>query len=538
MDEKVISTITKELQRIIPDKPVEEMLDLYIAFSRMETPVERGIRSDWLDNVTAFYQMSDSMRASHEALLNAESFLKKVLYVIDEPTYARHFSENSLTMRSTMEQIGLLKDFPQNTRLDSYRYAADSNPIRSAIAQTYQLRNNQAHTSEDWSPSQMFTNVNAVMIATLYAVWLNRKVLETRVNVAAGNNQYGIDTLLKAQVKEYDRKIGEGFRYVSLLWEDNTRSQSRQILLDDLLADKQVLLSGDAGCGKTTALDQLEYQAAKKYLEAQTSVIPVKLALINENPSNQLEEMICHKLNIPSDYCQSLLEDNRILLLVDGLNELTTDAELKSRFVTALECFIAAHPRTGVVVTDRRYSPFPIQVQKTYQLKPLDKSDIVRYAKSRPECNDTVLTLLNELLEKPAFAELEFTPLLINQLLLALSAHQQLPNDLSDLIGIYLETLQTREYYEKRDLNAAPGKLDLFLMKLAMEMELGGSFRHTKALKLCADVMQAYGLQVDSYACVNLAVQLGILQLSDNSLSFLLNEYHTYYLLRAIEEDL
>jgi hypothetical protein len=248
--------------------------------------------------------------------------------------------------------------------------------------------------------------------------------------------------------------------------------------------------------------------------------------------------MICHKLNIPSEYCKTLLKKKSILLMIDGLNELTTDTAIKGKFVTAVEQFIADNAGLRVIVTDRRYSPFPIRLKKTYHLKPLGKDDILRYAKTRRECNDAVLALLTELLEKPSFADLEYTPLLINQLLLALSTRHQLPEDLSDLIGIYLESLLAREYEEKRDLNAAPGKLDLFLMKLAAECDVGGSILLFNALKLCNNVMMEYGVHVDSHVLVNLAVQLGILHLSGGHLSFVLDEYHTYYLLRSIASDL
>ena len=191
-----------------------------------------------------------------------------------------------------------------------------------------------------------------------------------------------------------------------------------------------------------------------------------------------------------------------------------------------------------MIVTDRRYSPFLVRLNKTYHLKPLDKEDILGYAKTRPECNEKVLALLPQLLEKPSFAELEFTPLLINQLLLALSSQEKLPEDFSELIGIYLVALQNREYYEKRDLLAAKGKLDLFLMKLASEVPLGESIQLIPAYELCANIMNKYNLDVKSDACVNLAVQLGILEQTDDSIAFMLEEYHTYYLLRAMDNKM
>ncbi len=538
MDKSVSRNIVNELHGTLPNYPIQEMLDLYIDFSQMETPEEQGICSDWIDNVESFYQLSDSMRTCHKFLLNSESFLKKVLYVVDEQEYKNCIANPKLGLYSAMEKIGLLKKFPPQVKLDTYDISKTNDPIAKAIAQTYQLRNNASHTSENWTLFQMIANVNAVMIATMYAVWCNRQIIQKCVSTATNNSQYGIDALLKDLVRKYDQKTREGFQYVPLLWDSGDGNQPKQILLKELLTDKQILLSGDAGCGKSTSLDQLEYQAAQKYLSGETNVIPVKLALINESPSHSLIEMICRKLNIPSEYCKILLKKKSILLLIDGLNELTTDSERKKQFVIALEQFIDRCPDINVIVTDRRYSPYPVRLEKTYHLKPMEKEDILRYAKTRPESNTAVLALLTELLEKPSFANLEYTPLLINQLLLALSTHHRLPQDLSDLIGIYLDALQAREYHEKRDLNAAPGKLDLFLMRLAMEPPQEKGHNLLQAMKLCAAISQEFGVDMHSDVCINLAVQLGILQQSDGYIDFILDEYRAHYLLKAIEANL
>jgi len=541
MDQNLLRNISNELQLLLPDKPVDKMLELYMDFARMETPVEQGVRSDWMDNVTLFYQMSDTMRTAHKNLLNPESFFKKVLYVADEQAYSEMTANPKLGLYTTLEKLGMLRGFPPHVHLENFDISRTNDPVCKAVAQTYRLRNSASHTSENWTFFQMISNVNAVMVATLCAVWYNKRAIESRVSASTSNEHYGIDALMKRLIQQYNKKNKDGFCYVSLLWESSGDRRPRQIVLNELLADKQLMLSGDAGCGKTTALDRLEYLAAQEYVNGETGVIPVKLALIHETPSHSLQDMICRHLNIPMDYCESLLAKRDILLLIDGLNELTTDTECKKKFVISLEQFINRYPDVKMVVTDRRYSPFPIRLEKTYHLKPMNREDILRYARTRPEGTDTVLALLETLLDKSSFSDLEYTPLLINQLLLALYTHHKLPEDLSDLIGIYLEALQKREYQEKRDLYAAPGKLDLFLMKLAIEepcengVESGKGYNLLHAMKLCAQIMQEYGVQLQSDVCINLAVQLGILQLTDGYVDFILDEYRSYYLTKAMD---
>ena len=75
-------------------------------------------------------------------------------------------------------------------------------------------------------------------------------------------------------------------------------------------------------------------------------------------------------------------------------------------------------------------------------------------------------------------------------------------------------------------------------MKLAMEDAGDNGISHLRAMKLCADVMREYGLNISSDACINLAVQLGILMQSGNYIDFVLDDYRNYYLMKAIEQGL
>lgn len=535
MDEFINKNITNELRTFFPDSSLEQMLTLYREFSQLQTPVETGICVDWIDNIMSFYKLSDTMRTSHNFLLNPESFFKKILYMVDEQAYNECNSGKKMCLYGVFENLGLLSTLPVGIRLDTYDVNRLANPVDRSIVIAYQLRNNASHTSENWSVTEMFNNINAIVAATLYAVWKHRNVITKHISSTTNNNQFGIDKLMKTIVKQYDQKIGQGFKYVPLLWQSDDNAKSKRMQINELVEDRHILLSGEAGCGKTTSLDYLEYQAAKNYISGISNIIPVKIALIDESTDNTLSEMICKKLNIPANYCDELLKKNGIRLFIDGLNEFTSDMECKKQFVISIEQFVAKYPGIFVVVTDRRYTPLTIRLNKTYNLKRMSKQDILNYAQSRAENSTKVSELLNELLDKPNFADLEYTPLLVNQLLLAIAESQTIPSDLSELIGVYLEALMKREFEEKRELNAAPGKLDVLLMKMASEEDSENGILKFKALKLCTEIMNEYGIKIQADECINLAVQLGILNQTSTSIEFVLEEYRIYYLLKAME---
>ena len=72
-------------------------------------------------------------------------------------------------------------------------------------------------------------------------------------------------------------------------------------------------------------------------------------------------------------------------------------------------------------------------------------------------------------------------------------------------------------------------------MKLAIEMAEEGNYNLAQAMRLCADLAKEFCIQIQSDVCINLAVQLGILQQSGSSLSFVLDEYRAYYFIKAID---
>lgn len=540
MESRVKRTVTLELQRAFPNLDVGNMLDVYESFATLETPVERGVRSDWMDNVVSFYQISESMRASHNNLLNSETFFKKVLYILDEDAYQSVLQDRTQGLWRTLEQIGLLRWIPERVNISSYDWKNLSNPLQQAIVRTYQLRNNASHSSDEWSITEMLGNVNAIMISTMRAVWDNRERIQSISRRQRTEDDYKVDAYLKNIVREYDKKVQTGFRYVPLLWEPESRSGAKPRPMDirGLADEKQVMLIGEAGCGKTTALEYLEYQDAKAYRSGESQFIPVRLALIHEDAHLSLQDMICKKLNIPATYCETLLQGGLLHLFIDGLNELSTEIAVKKDFVTTLETFLSRYPDIFAAISDRRYSPVQLKLNRKYILKKMQKEDILHYAESKSEYNSNVATRLSAILDEPGFRDLEYTPLLVNQLITVFSSGAAIPEDPADLVGIYLDALIRREYEEKRDMNAAPGKLDVILMQLALEDIPEEGISLIQAQKACATVMRTLGIQVESDACINLAVQLGILTQKGRYIDFVLESYKMYYLMRAMEENL
>ena len=227
-----------------------------------------------------------------------------------------------------------------------------------------------------------------------------------------------------------------------------------------------------------------------------------------------------------------------IYLFLDGLNEFTSDMEQKKKLVMAIESFFETYPSIFTAATDRKWSPISLNVNKTYHLKRMDKGDILNYAASRAEGNTGAIARLEEILNRPGFCDVEYTPLMVNQLLIALRGGSEIPEDEGALIGVYLEALMRREYEEKREVLAAPGKLDLFLMKFAMAECDEDGMPKAQAMRVCASLASEYGVALDSHDVIALATQLGILCQNGNRVDFVLEEYRQYYINSAIDNGI
>ena len=542
MEQSIKTIISKELRQVFTNIEIDEALNLYEEVAKMDSSAETSIRNTWLENISDFYSFSESIESNYKFLMNFEGFLKKVLYLVNETEYNSCKADNKKCLYSVMESLGLFRNIPQNINVNSYNPDNFTNPINRAVVWAYQQRNENVHNAESLSISEMLSGVRNVLVTTLDAVWRNKAVIESKINKVIGESQFGIEKLMKKIVSDYEQTMRDGFVYVPLLWEsdisDSDEVQSKSMQIGELLEDRHILLAGDAGCGKTTSLENLEYQAAKRYLSNQSSCIPVNIALINESIDSSLQEMICRKLNISISFCEQLLEKGSIYLLIDGLNEYTTDIERKKALVTSIEKLFVAYPKVFAALTDRRYSPYPVRVNKTYHLKRMDKENILKYAESKAKSNKKALTLLEEILDSNAFENLEFTPLLVNQLIIALSSSGVIPSDLTELIGMYLEALFKLEYVDKRVATAAPGKLDVILMGLALAKEdEGGGINYYRALRVCAETAHKYGINLESDACITLAIQVGILTRMGDQIDFVLKNYRTYYLLKAADSE-
>lgn len=137
-----------------------------------------------------------------------------------------------------------------------------------------------------------------------------------------------------------------------------------EIRVDEILnlADRFVLIRGEAGAGKSTALRHIAYSLAVRAIRTpKNATVPVFLRAVDLARESPMKIIDCaaeetrrvSKKAKPS-FSSAELEDGRVLLLVDALDEAGPDDRV--RVMDALAVFGDRFPRCQVIVTSREMS--------------------------------------------------------------------------------------------------------------------------------------------------------------------------------------
>ncbi len=148
-------------------------------------------------------------------------------------------------------------------------------------------------------------------------------------------------------------------------------------------ADGELLILGEPGAGKTTALLTLLHDLLDHAFQERDQPIPVVFVLSEwANKKLPLDEWLIEELSskyrIPPKVAQNWIRTNQLLLLLDGLDEMAEAA--RSDCVAAINSYRQNHDFPPVVISCRREEYFAqskrLGLQQAIQLEPLSWSQI------------------------------------------------------------------------------------------------------------------------------------------------------------------
>ncbi len=199
-----------------------------------------------------------------------------------------------------------------------------------------------------------------------------------------------------------------------------------------------LLILGEPGAGKTTLLLELARDLLDRAQASENVPIPVVFNLSSwakkrSTLSNWLVEELSIRYEVPRRLGQSWVSEDRLLLLLDGLDEVASAA--RKECIEAINSYRQAHPDVQVVVccrsTEYLNEPSQLRLYTAVVIQPLTREQIDTYLES---ARDQAKALREVLLQDADLRELATTPLMLTILLFAYRGTS--PEKISELTSL------------------------------------------------------------------------------------------------------
>jgi len=241
-------------------------------------------------------------------------------------------------------------------------------------------------------------------------------------------------------------------------------------LREKLIADGewQMVLTGQAGIGKTTSLRYLQYQDRQNYQPQKPIPVYLDLGSAREGQSIKawiVKELQVGRLALAKNLEKSIdlwLENGLINLYVDGWNELAI--ELKDALFKDMQQFMRDYPKVFIAITIRETDSIFHNVP-VFILQNMSKEQVIEFVNKNT--NDSEKTLRQLLRQQIAIARfLEFITVPLHALMwvqIVRKDSQTILKSGTDIIDAFIERLFVREK-EKHGS-------DFIAKKLGMKLE-------------------------------------------------------------------
>jgi len=156
-----------------------------------------------------------------------------------------------------------------------------------------------------------------------------------------------------------------------------------EVVEEHLARSEQILILGEPGSGKTTALERLMYIYALRGLKDTSAPVPVLI------PLNRYDGSLINifraafnevgRFDLCEEQIATLLKSMEVLILFDGLNELGGQ---RQKGVLDIWNFMGAHPCYCYALTCRTQNYHnDLEFQEAWEVQPMDEREVERYLK-------------------------------------------------------------------------------------------------------------------------------------------------------------
>jgi len=316
-----------------------------------------------------------------------EAYLKKILYLVN-PTFYLGNAHN-ITLGDKFDKNknlianGLIRELDLNPNNLSYwlrSLPATKHIIDEHLWRSYNLRNDLAHFCKSYNKKEFWTGVQSYLVMYLYAAHIHRQALLAAVE------PYFLSSYLQNYIIQYRQwqtqfvpMPGIEFeridQWASEVPEEELQNQGqdkpedekkrpnpnrpqktrRSGTIEDLrhsITEKQMVIIAEPGMGKSTSLQYIAYTDAQAIENGQTDTpYPIYIELKEFQTGDIIQNRIVRKLDIDAGVVNNLLENGKVILLLDGLNEVAETH--REEAIKAIQRFMTDFQNVFVIITSR-----------------------------------------------------------------------------------------------------------------------------------------------------------------------------------------
>ncbi|MBQ2310624.1 MAG: hypothetical protein II186_08300 [Erysipelotrichales bacterium] len=475
-----------------------------------------------------------------------EIFMKALYNITHNPAY--EISAEEITSADSVSYQELLKTTYQKTpgiavsSENPYDHLNDG--YKKEYLMTYRFRNVFTHQSNPIDPltdkpvtqKRIEEVIADALVCYLDLAYEYRNALFEKEKELQRSTYLNRKAYCEKIIRDYETWT-QDFTYVDIAW--NTKdSVQNDVSVEEILTSSvsNIKLIGEAGTGKTTALKRIEYIQACRLKEHPGGKIPVFIALNDVKPGKKiLSNKVAEELEITLKQANELISHNEIIFLLDGYNEIL-DTPLKRSLAGEIDAMALQNRKLKIILSDRNIAKNTIPVltkAKNYMISPLSLEKKLDFMEKN--CDDAEITELirKDAAENPETYRPMKTPLALMHFIEAVRKERTIPLNPTE---VYLKLLFEREQDLKKDPNME--YLPYYLQALAVSGR--DQLSREAALEIIAAINRLKGFtHPDSLSCLNLALDMGILQPEDNErVSFSSLTYQMYFMESCHDERL
>ncbi len=245
-----------------------------------------------------------------------------------------------------------------------------------------------------------------ITLRELELEYLNRVLLEHNIWQAVYTPMAGVATIRQHPDKKTIKRATAGITPIyslreklhdEMMPEQPTIQQNFSDITEAVNSVKQLVVLGDPGAGKTTTLWKLAADYAQLAVDDPKRPLPVFLRLGGLDYATTVHDAIQTQLGDIS--LDKLLEDKRVALLIDGLNELPDDGGQETKIAELREIVQKAQSDDRIAVVTCRELDYiadvDLNIQEQVNITPLDPTRIREFCHHHlPEDGETLFWAL------------------------------------------------------------------------------------------------------------------------------------------------